>query len=104
MNLNLKSYNILKQVNQIRFGLISGTNHLMQVLAIVEAANLPKVGVEAVLVGALPAGAVDPELEQGRVAGMDTPGSITAEQFGYQVLQNPAMGNNPNLFAVVVAV
>jgi hypothetical protein len=48
---------------------------------IVEASDLPQVGVEAILIGSLPARSIDPKLKDGRIASVNSPRSIAAEQF-----------------------
>lgn len=69
---------------------------------VIEPANLPEIGIQSVLIGLLPARAINPKLKQGGIASVDAPRPFTAQQFSNQVLQNPAMGNNPNLLTVAM--
>lgn len=71
-------------------------------LTVVEPIDLPKIGIKPILVGALPAIAINPKFKQGSVMRPQPPRAIAAHQFGNQVLQNPAMGHDPDAIAILM--
>ena len=71
-------------------------------LTVVKATHLPEIRVKPILVGPVPAGMVKPELKQGGVLCPHAPGAIAPHQNRNQVLQDPTVGNDPDVIAILV--
>jgi hypothetical protein len=74
--------------------------HPREMMRVIEADNLPEIGVEAAVILAQPSLMIDPEFKDRRVVNRYSPGPIAGPKLRNQMLHNPAMADDQHCFAI----
>ena len=71
---------------------------------IIKSSDLPEIRVEPIFILQMPSIAIDPKFKDRRVVGRDSPRSVGAQQFANEMRQKTAVGDDPELITVFMAV